>query len=48
MLVLYWGLRPLGALARAIAAVESGEAEELSGSYPKEVQPLTTNLNSLL
>ncbi|WP_210397332.1 ATP-binding protein [Motiliproteus sediminis] len=46
--LLRWGLRPLSGLAADIKAIESGEAEQLSGDYPREVAPVTENLNLLL
>ncbi len=41
-------LTPLRRLAAEVAAIEAGAAEHLAGDYPREVQPLTTNLNALL
>ncbi len=46
--VLGWGLTPLRRLAAEVAAIEGGGAERLVGDYPREVQPLTSNLNALL
>ncbi len=46
--VLGWGLTPLRRLAAEVAAIEGGSAERLVGDYPREVQPLTSNLNALL
>ncbi|MFV0476788.1 MAG: ATP-binding protein [Parahaliea sp.] len=46
--VLIWGLQPLRSLARDIGAVEAGDSDRLSGNYPREVQALTDNLNTLL
>jgi two-component system sensor histidine kinase PhoQ len=48
LLILFWGLRPLRALANTIARIESGETESLAGPWPREVQPLTANLQRLL
>lgn len=48
LLVLHWGLRPLRDLADEITQIESGEKDRLEGSYPREIQALTNNLNSLL
>lgn len=48
VLVLAWGLRPLRRAAREVAAIESGELERLGGDYPRELRPLTQNLNALL
>jgi len=46
--VLLWGLRPLRELAADISRIESGASEQLQGEYPREVRPVTSNLNSLL
>jgi two-component system, OmpR family, sensor histidine kinase PhoQ len=46
--ILGWGLNPLRRLAGEVAAIEAGSAERLVGDYPREVQPLTSNLNALL
>ena len=48
LLVLRWGLRPLGRLASELNRVESGELEQVSRDYPLELRPLTRNLNALL
>ena len=47
-LILSWGLTPLRRLARDLKAIESGNAEKLSGTYPDEVEPVTENLNELI
>ena len=41
-------LRPLRQVAREVRQVEAGQRDSLSGRYPRELQPLTTNLNDLL
>ena len=46
--LLIWLLRPFETVATEIGAVEAGQQEQLSGSYPRELQPLTKNLNALL
>lgn len=46
--ILRWSLRPIRQAEEALAAIESGEAETLTGIYPKELQGLTNNLNQLL
>ena len=46
--VLRWGLRPLRRVAGELNAIEAGQQENLHGRYPKEIQRLTDNLNSLL
>jgi two-component system sensor histidine kinase PhoQ len=43
-----WGLAPLRRIARAIGLLERGESEQLHGAYPKELVPLTDNINVLL
>lgn len=48
VLVLRWGLRPLGQVARDLAAVEAGQRDDLTGRYPRELRGLTDNLNALL
>jgi len=48
LLILFWGLRPLRALAAAIGRIESGQQQSLQGPWPREVQPLTANLERLL
>jgi two-component system sensor histidine kinase PhoQ len=40
--------RPLGQVASDVARVESGRAERLDGSYPRELEPLVRNVNRLL
>ena len=45
---LRWGLSPLRRVAREIKAVEEGEQPGLRRDYPRELQPLTENLNALL
>ena len=47
-LILVLFLKPLRQVAREIAEIESGQRERLSGAYPRELQPLTANLNALL
>jgi signal transduction histidine kinase len=42
------GLRPLFDVRREVARVRRGKAERLSGTYPREIQPLASELNALL
>lgn len=42
------GLAPFGSLARAMRKVRSGETKSIEGRYPSEVQPLVTELNSMI
>lgn len=47
-LIMRWGLSPLRRLARDLHAIKHGEQEQLPGSYPQEIQPVTDNFNQLL
>lgn len=47
-LILRWGLTPLRHVADDLLAIEKGETPRLTGQYPKELTPLTSNLNQLL
>ncbi|MFK5914713.1 MAG: ATP-binding protein [Woeseiaceae bacterium] len=46
--ILHWGLKPLRQVAEDLLNIESGQAKKLISHYPKELTPLTTNLNKLL
>ncbi len=48
LLILVMLLRPLRRVAQEVAAIEGGKQESLAGRYPRELQPLTVNLNALL
>lgn len=41
-------LRPLRRVAAEVAEIESGRREGIEGGYPRELRPLTDNLNALL
>lgn len=43
-----WGLQPLRELAERVGHIENGERADLSGAWPREVQPLVANLETLL
>lgn len=43
-----WSLRPLGKMQKELHKLRSGEQNSLENNYPKEVQPLTSDLNALL
>jgi two-component system sensor histidine kinase PhoQ len=47
-LLLRWGLRPLGQVAREIQRIEQGEQTQVEGHYPRELSGLTLNLNLLI
>ena len=46
--VLRWGLSPLRRAAREIAHIEAGQQDRLGRDYPRELRPLTRNLNDLI
>ncbi|MCW8890097.1 MAG: ATP-binding protein, partial [Sedimenticola sp.] len=46
--VLRWGMKPLRAVADDLRMIETGEQEQLSGAYPKELRKLTEGVNSLI
>lgn len=41
-------LRPIGQLGTAIEKVREGEAESITGTYPREIAPLAEEVNELL
>jgi len=43
-----FGLRPLRAIGRGLAAIRSGDAEQLEGELPIEIVPLQSELNALI
>ncbi|ARU58115.1 sensory transduction histidine kinase [Oleiphilus messinensis] len=43
-----WGLRPLAQLAAEIHELEQGNIRQLAHQYPKEIDPVVQNLNTLL
>jgi two-component system sensor histidine kinase PhoQ len=45
---LIWILRPLKAFETELAAIQGGTATQLSGSYPAELQSVSSQLNQLL
>jgi len=47
-LTLRWGLRPLKRVADELTALELGRQTRIAGEYPKELERLTSNLNTLL
>ncbi len=47
-LILRWGLAPLREVAQELGEVEAGRRQRLSGSYPRELLPLTSDINQLL
>lgn len=47
-LILRWGLRPLGKLAVALKAMQSGDTSSIEGEHPTELQKIVNNLNQVL
>lgn len=48
LLLIGWGLRPMKTIIHQLQRIESGDADSISGDYPKEIQPLRTAINGLL
>ncbi len=48
LLPVHFGLRPLQAIRRGLAAIRSGAASELEGDLPSEIEPLQRELNALI
>lgn len=48
LLILLWGLRPLKKLAYQLERLQHGEADQLVGSFPHEIQPVVNNFNRVL
>lgn len=48
VLLLRWGLSPLRRLALDLKRIEAGDSEQLSEAYPRELRPVTENLNLLI
>lgn len=46
IVIIGFGLRPLGRLGAAITRLRHGDAEELEGRYPAEIAPLVSDLNA--
>ncbi len=42
------GLRPLGRIGRALAAIRAGRTEQLPAALPSEIQPLADEIDTLL
>src|SRR5699024_2543339 len=48
LLILRWGLAPLRRLTHALRTLQTDEKRSIDGRYPDEIQPLVTNLNTML
>lgn len=46
--LLRWGLRPLRRVSEELTRLEEGAQERIEGHYPRELERLTGNLNSLV
>lgn len=46
--ILRWGLWPFKRLARDLHEIKSGRAQQLAGTYPRELSEITDNLNRLI
>jgi signal transduction histidine kinase len=47
-LAILYGLRPLDDARRSLERVRRGEAERLEGEFPREIKPLTNDVNALI
>ncbi|MCJ8315348.1 MAG: hypothetical protein HRU38_25330, partial [Saccharospirillaceae bacterium] len=47
-LSVFWGLKPLRKVAIDLKRIKLGKAEQLTGKYPTEVNPIITNINALI
>lgn len=47
-LAILFGLKPLDRARRALEKIRAGESERLDGEFPREIQPLATEVNALI
>ncbi|OJF97390.1 sensor histidine kinase [Pararhizobium antarcticum] len=47
-LAILFGLRPLDQARRSLEKVRGGESERLDGAFPREIQPLASEVNALI
>jgi two-component system sensor histidine kinase PhoQ len=47
-LILRWGLSPLRRVGKELNSIENGEQEQIQQNYPREIERLTSNINTLL
>ncbi|MDE1159300.1 MAG: HAMP domain-containing sensor histidine kinase [Neorhizobium sp.] len=47
-IAILYGLRPLDGARRALERVRRGETERLEGEFPREIMPLTNDVNALI
>lgn len=48
LMILIWILRPLRTVRKELRAIDRGKQTRINGRYPKELLPLTENINELL
>lgn len=48
VIIVRWGFSPLNTLAAQLRLFQEGKTSYLQGTYPREIEPITTNLNLLL
>jgi two-component system sensor histidine kinase PhoQ len=48
IIILFWGLTPLKRVVKELNAIESGNQERITQTYPTEILRLTDNINGLL
>lgn len=48
LLIMRWGLKPLRDIADDLQQIEQGAKQQLGGDYPREITPVTDNLNRVL
>ena len=47
-ILLVWVMKPLRQVASEVHQIEAGQRKQLAGDYPRELRPLTDNLNAIL
>jgi signal transduction histidine kinase len=47
-LAILFGLRPLDQARRSLEKIRTGESERLDGEFPREIQPLASEVNALI
>lgn len=47
-LAILFGLRPLDQARRSLEKIRAGESERLDGDFPREIQPLASEVNALI
>jgi len=43
-----FGLRPLDTVRKSLESIRAGESRELTGTFPREIEPLAVELNALI